>query len=99
MTKEQRLEQHIETIARWIIEREHTVAFTGAGISTDSGIPDFRGPQGVWTRRDAGGFHRAGSSPMHPTYPSLSFSGSVSSSSSSRRTQITSIAGLASAPS
>src|SRR5215211_5215868 len=54
MTKEQRLEQHIETIARWIIECEHPVAFTGAGISTDSGIPDFRGPNGVWTRRDAG---------------------------------------------
>ena len=52
--KEQRLEQHIETIARWIIECEHIVAFTGAGISTDSGIPDFRGPNGVWTRRDAG---------------------------------------------
>ena len=54
MTKQQRLEQHIETIARWVIECEHIVAFTGAGISTDSGIPDFRGPQGVWTRRDAG---------------------------------------------
>ena len=54
MTNEQRLEQHIETIARWIIECQHIVAFTGAGISTDSGIPDFRGPQGVWTRRDAG---------------------------------------------
>ncbi len=54
MTREQRLQPHIETIARWIIECEHIVAFTGAGISTDSGIPDFRGPEGVWTRRDAG---------------------------------------------
>ncbi len=54
MTDEQRLEQHIATIARWIIQCQHIVAFTGAGISTDSGIPDFRGPDGVWTRRDAG---------------------------------------------
>jgi NAD-dependent SIR2 family protein deacetylase len=54
MTKVQRLEQQIETIALWIIECERVVAFTGAGISTDSGIPDFRGPEGVWTRRDAG---------------------------------------------
>jgi NAD-dependent deacetylase len=54
MTRERRLDQHIETIARWIVECEHIVAFTGAGISTDSGIPDFRGPNGVWTRRDAG---------------------------------------------
>jgi len=48
------LEQRIEVIARWIIQADHIVAFTGAGISTDSGIPDFRGPSGVWTRRDAG---------------------------------------------
>ncbi|HZA46178.1 MAG TPA: hypothetical protein VE568_12890 [Rubrobacter sp.] len=54
MTEERRLEQHIEKIARWIVECEHTVGFTGASISTDSGIPDFRGPEGVWTRRDAG---------------------------------------------
>src|SRR5438552_8585136 len=44
----------IETIARWVLECGHLVAFTGAGVSTDSGIPDFRGPDGVWTRRDAG---------------------------------------------
>ena len=54
MTGEPSIEGQIGTIARWIVESEHLVAFTGAGISTDSGIPDFRGPDGVWTRRDAG---------------------------------------------
>jgi NAD-dependent deacetylase len=54
MNNEQRLEEHVEKIARWILEGDRIVAFTGAGISTDSGIPDFRGPNGVWTRRDAG---------------------------------------------
>src|SRR3712207_9254597 len=54
MTREQSIDQHIGQIARWIVESDHLVAFTGAGISTDSGIPDFRGPDGVWTRRDAG---------------------------------------------
>ena len=54
MSKENSLERQIDTVARWLIESEHVVAFTGAGISTDSGIPDFRGPDGVWTRRDAG---------------------------------------------
>jgi NAD-dependent SIR2 family protein deacetylase len=54
MENDQTHKNQIETIARWIVESEHIVAFTGAGISTESGIPDFRGPNGVWTRRDAG---------------------------------------------
>ena len=54
MANEKSLNEYIETIVQWIVESEHIVAFTGAGISTDSGIPDYRGPNGVWTRRDAG---------------------------------------------
>ncbi|HEX7249509.1 MAG TPA: NAD-dependent deacylase [Burkholderiales bacterium] len=34
----------------WVRDAERVVVLTGAGISTDSGIPDFRGPQGVWTK-------------------------------------------------
>jgi len=48
------LEKRIQTLAQWLYESRHPVIFTGAGISTDSGLPDFRGPDGLWTRRDKG---------------------------------------------
>jgi NAD-dependent deacetylase len=35
---------------RWLAEAEAVTVLSGAGISTGSGIPDFRGPQGVWTK-------------------------------------------------
>jgi len=48
------LEQRIQTLAQWLYESRYPVVFTGAGISTDSGLPDFRGPDGLWTRRAKG---------------------------------------------
>lgn len=43
----------IETVAGWLRDSSRVVVLTGAGISTESGIPDFRGPNGVWTKNPA----------------------------------------------
>ena len=48
------LDRRIETLVLWMAEAERLVVFTGAGISTDSGLPDFRGPDGLWTRQEKG---------------------------------------------
>ncbi len=48
------IEEKINLTADWIAESNKLVVFTGAGISTASGISDYRGPDGVWTRRDKG---------------------------------------------
>jgi NAD-dependent deacetylase len=48
------LSRRITELARWLMEARYPVIFTGAGLSTDSGLRDFRGPDGLWTRRDKG---------------------------------------------
>ena len=44
------MEQAIERAARDLVGSEYAIALTGAGISTESGIADFRGPSGIWTK-------------------------------------------------
>ncbi|MEE3140022.1 MAG: Sir2 family NAD-dependent protein deacetylase [Actinomycetota bacterium] len=41
---------NVRELTRWIDECDRITVLTGAGISTDSGIPDFRGPNGIWTK-------------------------------------------------
>lgn len=48
------LDKRIRILAQWVFESKHLVVFTGAGISTESGLPDFRGPDGIWTRQAKG---------------------------------------------
>jgi NAD-dependent deacetylase len=47
------VDELIEQVRGWVDDAERIVALTGAGISTDSGIPDYRGPQGAWTKNPA----------------------------------------------
>ena len=44
------MEQLIERVVRDLLNSKYAIALTGAGISTESGIPDFRGPSGIWTK-------------------------------------------------
>lgn len=50
------MDEHLDRIADWLVRARQGVAFTGAGISTESGIPDFRGPDGFWKRNDQAKF-------------------------------------------
>ena len=43
----------VDRVREWISDARKIVVLTGAGISTDSGIPDFRGPNGIWTKNPA----------------------------------------------
>lgn len=39
-------------LENWLLESNYTVVFTGAGMSTESGLPDFRSSQGMWKKKD-----------------------------------------------
>lgn len=43
LTNDGDLDTRINTLAHWMFDAKHLVVFTGAGISTESGLPDFRG--------------------------------------------------------
>ncbi|CAN6227515.1 unnamed protein product [Urochloa humidicola] len=65
------IQKKIEELAVMVQKSKHLVVFTGAGISTSSGIPDFRGPKGVWTLQRAGKGVPNASLPFHRAVPSL----------------------------
>ena len=50
------MEKEIRQVADMIAAASRVAVFTGAGISTESGIPDFRGPGGLWTKYDPDDF-------------------------------------------
>ena len=50
--REKTLEEKIEEVADAIVKSQRIIVFTGAGVSTESGIPDFRSPGGIWSKYD-----------------------------------------------
>ncbi|EFA80644.1 hypothetical protein PPL_06227 [Heterostelium album PN500] len=48
------IQEKAAEVARLLISSRHCVVYTGAGISTTAGMPDFRGPEGAWTKQDQG---------------------------------------------
>lgn len=65
------LQEKVETLASMLRKSKHLVAFTGAGISTSCGIPDFRGPKGIWTLQREGKDLPVASLPFHRAMPSM----------------------------
>jgi NAD-dependent deacetylase len=51
------MEEKILQVAEWIVNSKNIVVFVGAGLSTESGIPDFRSPGGVWEKYNPEDFY------------------------------------------
>src|SRR4030066_1343890 len=51
------MEDKLKQVAQWITASKKVIVFSGAGLSTESGIPDFRSPGGVWDRYNPEDFY------------------------------------------
>jgi len=69
MSPDRDLKSRIGLLARQMYESRHPVYFTGAGISTESGISDYRGPEGLWTRQEKGLPPDPKALPLHQAQP------------------------------
>ena len=61
--------QAVKRIAARMSQANHCVVYTGAGISTSASIPDYRGPQGIWTLKEQGRLHEAKRFDIEMAYP------------------------------
>ncbi len=50
MSQSRDLPESVERAAEAVVKARHVVALVGAGMSVESGIPPFRGPEGLWTK-------------------------------------------------
>ena len=54
------LNENLKQAATWIADADSLIITAGAGMGVDSGLPDFRGPQGFWKAYTALGRHNLG---------------------------------------
>lgn len=74
---EETLNGKLDMLAALVQQAQHFVAFTGAGISTSAGIPDFRGPEGVWTLQAQQRARAAPATESRVAHPTLTHMGLV----------------------
>ncbi|MEE8433581.1 MAG: NAD-dependent deacylase [bacterium] len=60
------MKERIKQAAEWMMSARKTIAFTGAGVSTESGIPDFRSASGLWSRYDPAEYATLGAFQANP---------------------------------